>query len=388
MTSASLAILIWSLHQSTAAFLLCHAGFWNDSFSSLHLLPVKNHHPLFLFSPAVFGMVHLHTATTSSEGDLAAHSDAHRLRRTFIGPLPKQSVAQPKGKGKARENAATTDLEDSDGLRDAIRTLALDFFLRHGGVPEQWGEERAQSVRDEMYRRWHQSEWGRSLRQRKDARADRNWVGTSFDVGVFLGVDTLDKASHIGASSSTFAAPGTSLRHVAASTGAETFVTAPSRFSAAHDPQNRTSTIALTTSESNRHGSTSMRPTFSNEDYAEASAADSSTALIPSATAGPSRPTDARPVVSPSVQDIPLGNTYLQDGAVVNGAMHPGKDKLRVHYAEAEPAPPSEVLTRTGEAVENTSAGAAQQADPAAQVAWRSVIMRGMAFMSWRMTPD
>lgn len=335
-------------------------------------------------------MVHPHTATILHEGDLVTHSDTHRLRRRFIGPLPKQTVAQSSKskKGKARADAESADLEDSDGLRDAIRTLALDFFLRHGGVPEQWGEERAQSVRDEMYRRWRQSEWGRSLRQRKDARADRNWVGTSFDVGVFLGVDTLDKSSRFGASSSTSVAPGTSSRHIAASTGVETFVTAPSQFSAARDHREQASTTAVTTSESNQHGGPSIRPTVSNEEETE-SAADSSTALIPSTSAGPSRPTDAHAMGVPNNQQgVLLGDNSLRNGVVGNGAAHKGKDKPRVHYADTEPAPPSEVLTRTGEAVENTSAGAAQQADPSTQVAWGDVIMRGTPFVSLRMTPD
>ena len=329
-------------------------------------------------------MVHPHSATILHEGDLAPHSGTHRLRRRFIGPLPKHTVQQKSKKGKARADAESADLEDSDGLRDAIRTLALDFFLRHGGDPEQWGEERAQSVRDEMYRRWRQSEWGRSLRQRKDARADRNWVGTSFDVGVFLGVDTLDESSRIGASSATSVSHARSSRHAAASVGVETFVTAPSHFSPPRNHREQVSTAAFTTSESNRHGSTPMHPTFSNEEEAEESAADSFTALIPSTSADASRPSNALAIVLPSNQQ----GTPLGDGYPLNGAAHKGMDDTHVHYADTEPAPPSEVLTRTGEAVENTSAGAAQQADPATQVAWGDAIMRGSIFVPLCMTPD
>lgn len=313
-------------------------------------------------------MAHLHTATTSNKRDLAVHSDAHRLRRTFIGPLPKRTATQPKGKGNTRAKLDNAELEDSDGLRDAIRTLALDFFLRHGGVPEQWGEERAQSVRDEMHRRWRQSEWGRSLRQRKDARADRNWVGTSFEVGVFLGVDTLDKTSHIEASSSTYTAPGTPSKHAATSTD---FVTAPSQFSAAQDREDRASYDAPALSESKKNGSISVRTTLLNVDE---TTADSSTALI---TPDPGRATDAHDAMnSPSThRDVPLDKV-----------VHKGK--LHVHYADADPAPPSEVLTRTGEAVENTSAGAIHQDGPATQVAWGNVVMRGTVFTFLYLTPD
>ncbi|TFY53099.1 hypothetical protein EVJ58_g9639, partial [Rhodofomes roseus] len=328
-------------------------------------------------------MVNSHfVPATSSQGELAAHSDPHRLRRRFIGPLPKQTVASPKAKNKrkTRTDAGSTDLEDGDGLQDAIRTLALDFFLRHGGAPEQWGEEQAQSVREEMYRRWCRSEWGRALRQRKDATADRYWVGTSFDVGVFLGVDILDEASRIGAASSTSIATGTSLKPIPASTGVETFATAPSQFAATRDGQDKVTPVSPST-ERPKSEQTSPRPTASHEDDT-GSAADSSTALLSSTPAGPSRLVSARsePATHPDAHNdapaTPTSDSRLPKGTIGNGTAHKGKGKMHVHYSEPEPAPPSEVLTRTGEAVENTSAGATQQADPATQVAWGEIVMR------------
>ena len=60
-----------------------------------------------------------------------------------------------------------------------------------------------------------------------------------------------------------------------------------------------------------------------------------------------------------------------------------------VHYAEElsplvaqedPPAPPEEVLARSGSEAEDTSAGAAQQATIENQVHWGEVIMRGTVF--------
>ncbi|KZT73767.1 hypothetical protein DAEQUDRAFT_761746 [Daedalea quercina L-15889] len=320
-------------------------------------------------------MVHLHFApSTSSEGDLGAH-DAHRIRRRYIGPLPKQTVLNPTGKKrKTRSDTRFADLEDGDGLKDAIRALALDFFLRHGGAPEQWGEEQAQSVREEMYRRWRQSEWGRSLRQRKDASADRYWVGTSFDVGVFLGVDILDKTSRIGVASSTSVVPGSASKHVPASTGVETFVTAPSQFIATRQETSGTAATQASRQELDR---VVTRPALSVEDET-GSAADSSTALLSPTPAGPSRLISAQSELPLPSSETPLSDSRIPNGTLGNGVMDDkGKDKqMHVHYSESEPAPPLEVLTRTGEAVENTSAGAAQQTDLSAQVSWGDVIMR------------
>ncbi|KAH9936321.1 Pleckstrin homology domain-containing protein [Fomitopsis serialis] len=219
-----------------------------------------------------------------------------------------------------------------------------------------------------MYRRWRQSEWGRALRQRKDASADRHWVGTSFDVGVFLGVDTLDKTSRVGAESSTSIVAATS-KHASApaSTGTETFVTAPQSNTAGNG---QALDSVSTPAQRSKLEQASHRPAVPSEDDRQ-SAADSSTALLSSTSPGPSRSTNAHtehptsPNVPGDIQQLPS----MTD-------THKGKGKMHVHYSDPEPAPPSEVLTRTGEAVENTSAGAAQQADPTTHVAWGDVILR------------
>ena len=96
-----------------------------------------------------------------------------------------------------------------------------------------------------------------------------------------------------------------------------------------------------------------------------------------------------------TVNDIPWrGDSYMstipsnrviRSGIAVqstlsNGSGVRGKGKT-VHYADEQPAPPIEVLTRTGDQVEDTSAGAALQATVENQIEWGDVIMRGMFYL-------
>jgi len=90
----------------------------------------------------------------------------------------------------SRVSVASQEDEDQC-LRDVIKAHACEFFKGHGGKDEDWGEEEM-SVREEMLRRWRQSEWGK-LQGVKEIGARNRWVGTSFDIGVFLGVNILYK---------------------------------------------------------------------------------------------------------------------------------------------------------------------------------------------------
>jgi hypothetical protein len=130
--------------------------------------------------------------------------EEHRHRRRFIGPMPESVLtsevtpnrqAQKKRRwfaSSSRASAASQEDEDQC-LRDVIKAHAYEFFKGHGGKDEDWGEEEEMSVREEMLRRWRQSEWGK-LRNAKESGTKNRWVGTSFDIGTFLGVNILDKA--------------------------------------------------------------------------------------------------------------------------------------------------------------------------------------------------
>lgn len=319
--------------------------------------------------------------TITSSQEVVKRDDPHKLRRRFIGPMPEKIVSQldelaasPRARslfGFLRRGYGGED-EDA-GIRGAIREHALQFFLGHGGREEDWDESQERSVRDEMYNKWKQSEWGQARTRRREAKhSTRRWIGTSFDVGVFLGVDIINKP--ISTRNSTILADASILtstsrmQTVGASTAAETYVTAPSELSGG----------LLDTSSSEHNISQRMhlpRPSSSvpNGNFPRPDSADSTTPLIQepspleSETGGQVRseimhtPTDT---VQPSASALSEG----QNGNFLTVPdVRPGKRKS-VHYSDEQvtttpgPAPPEEVLARTGSAVEDTSAGAVQEA--------------------------
>jgi len=141
----------------------------------------------------------------------------------------------------SRVSVASQEDEDQC-LRDVIKAHAYEFFKGHGGKDEDWGEGEM-SVQEEMLRRWRQSEWGK-LQGVKEIGARNRWVGTSFDIGVFLGVNILDKVPLTTSSmSSPPVSPTKSTHATSAKTGklssaVETFVTAPTQLSP-HSPTRR-----------------------------------------------------------------------------------------------------------------------------------------------------
>lgn len=132
----------------------------------------------------------------------------HSRRRIFIGPMPEKD---------ASKDAIQTDLdssnkkvtnqilrwlhssdERSNGADDSstsfLQNHAYRGFLRKGGRKEDWGEEAETDERQNMWKRWQESEWGGSLRRhKKDAgTTTQRWVGGSFEIGNVLGVNMLD----------------------------------------------------------------------------------------------------------------------------------------------------------------------------------------------------
>ncbi|KZT12064.1 uncharacterized protein LAESUDRAFT_640838 [Laetiporus sulphureus 93-53] len=213
-----------------------------------------------------------------------------------------------------------------------------------------------------MYRRWKESEWGRASSRVRDERSHERWVGGSFDVGLFLGVDVLDQDTRTNPAGTSRTAEISSSRNVPLSTRTETFVTSPSRLSIPG--------AATKGGRSSRHDEDSPLQTD------ESRSAHSSTALI-------FRPTPGAPAShSPHVRFEQTSSSNSRNGHSGEPGQNgfaKGKGKA-VHNPEPavqeDPAPPREVLSRSGEQVEHTSAGAAQQADPENQVKWGNVIMR------------
>jgi hypothetical protein len=265
-------------------------------------------------------------------------------------------------------------------VRDAIREYALQFFLGQGGRAEDWGEDEERHIREEMYQRWKKTEWAQAGARRRQAKTAKRWIGTSFDVGVFLGVDVFDATrttlthplTEGGVSSAVDSAsrvpPST------AATGMDTFVTAPST-----QPD-----------EVNEASSLSQRMTLSrislplpNGNIRRPDSATSTTPLLENLPRT-REPGNVLPGDSTAAFSAPVGSRQASSRYLEVPGPSKSKGKM-VHYSEIptpaeDPAPPSEVLARTGSQVEDTSAGAAQQATAELNAELEEDVMRGV----WR----
>lgn len=309
--------------------------------------------------------------------EIAKRDDPHKHRRRFIGPMPEKVVSkldtlqEESDKGWRRVFSRKEAGRDEDAkVRDTIRDYALQFFIGHGGRTEDWGENEERDVREEMYRRWKQSEWAQARARRKEAKSTKQqWMGTSFDVGVFLGVDVLEAAlsvhtpttggarSAVGSASHVRSAPST------AATNADTYFTAP----------------LLSQEDLSLHNGISQRMALSRTSLPFFH----DTPCRPDSTSSATPLLEGLPVFDGSNYHTPeLHNTMIGSPSSSRPAMRTtksapvkylevpnsvkGKGKM-VHYSDIptpseEPAPPREVLARTGVDVEDTSAGAAQHA--------------------------
>ena len=305
----------------------------------------------------------------------------HKHRRRFIGPMPEsvfssevptnRQTKKKRGWFSSSSRASTTSQEDDDQcLRDVIKVHAYEFFKGHGGKDEDWGEQEEKSVREEMLRRWRQSEWGK-LRRAKEGSTKNRWVGTSFDVGTFLGVNVLDKATMTTSPmSSPPASPSKSTHPLSIDTGiqsaaGETFVTAPNQFPP-HSPVRRDGVASGALSD------------LQNPSYVTAAT-----------------PTEEQPRATPG--EFLQGSSHVMDRLLAPDMSSPahsngtadhsitpsqqkGKRK-QVRYeddvCDDEPTSPADVLARSGPEVAETSAGAVEAARVDTMPGEDGVIMRG-----------
>ncbi|KAH8104569.1 Pleckstrin homology domain-containing protein [Cristinia sonorae] len=238
-----------------------------------------------------------------------------------------------------------------------------------------------------MLKRWRESEWGR-LRRRKDLKPvnGKQWVGTSFDVGDFLGVDMLGGDAPKPASAEPsivdeYPPPS----HAPTSTVGTDFVTAPSTLSRPNgiptQPSDASLRVLNAQSRLSAHG---------HEEDSRPISADSSTALLPPriVVEDPFGGVHSE-ILARSLSSVgPILTSGESDTNLITGHAS-GKGK-RVHYvdtplpapsptgapAEDPPAPAEEVLARTGSEVLDTSAGAVEQSSLQNQEKWGDVIMR------------
>jgi len=153
-------------------------------------------------------------STTMAASDGSRNHHAHR--RIFVGPMPERVIAQKEQELRRRQSIRTPasmrlgsvfslnsaqskpaepQLEEERDIKDFIKDNARRIFAREGGNADDWGEEEEERWGDEFVKRWEESDWGKLWRQREEEKRTSNagtWLGTSFEVGVIMGVAVAD----------------------------------------------------------------------------------------------------------------------------------------------------------------------------------------------------
>lgn len=333
----------------------------------------------------------LHPSPSSPPSTVALDDDHVHVARIFLGPMPQDVISN-----------AYDDYDGDDGnegtLGRFISEHSLAFFLRNGGRREDWGEAAERGVRDEMLKRWRQSEWARlHTRRGKKKQPERSrWVGESFEVGEIMGVNVLKEESIYRVSSrpSLLSKPSSFSAHAAepaqtgpttTATATETFVTAPSEFTShpSHASADNGGSVMMDNHKFTPHHSDAplLAPVDSNGDSVmtdnHRASATSSTPLLqetmhrhrstglPSPSLRPSlrgaRSDDIMP--SPSSTHFPgkgkgKAVRYADDHLPQSSSPNRTNPPPLLEEPEPDPAPPNEVLARTGDDVQGASAGA------------------------------
>ncbi|KAJ6557386.1 Pleckstrin homology domain-containing protein [Mycena vulgaris] len=293
--------------------------------------------------------------STTSSKSRGVENGGHAHRRVFIGPIPEKVVITQSDAANSKAKKRRFRLGSADGsdenISRVIREHAFAFFIQHGGNEEDWEETREQSVREEMLRRWRETEWGviwGRRKEKKEPKQAKRWIGGSFEVGNILGVNILEVPA------------AESLRD---------------RLSSRSARSTRKLGDSLPLASSSSH-----LPLAADEDAATSffapDAGDST--LRPALTAGE----DGRKVQS----DFGPRPTLEIATPAVKSDGHIaviGKQRERaVHYAESpvreesSPAPPSEVLERSLSEIPDTSAEAMTTPAQQRKVPWGEVVMR------------
>lgn len=302
------------------------------------------------------------------------------------------------------------DEADHGSLSSIIQEHAFQFFISQGGNEEDWGDHEAESIREEMLRRWGDSEWGNIWKRRMQKTHEptsSRWVGGSFEIGNFLGVNILDEP-HAGGSRhstsskqpSSFIRPGSSTRASSSAThNFSTTGTQPADLTFSATENNATTVPELLPHKSshatpllstnNAPGPSTLSPPPENaHDVDPASDTSTTSLLIPDTDQAPPSKAHSdvprKPFKSsmtiPSRHDTDI-NLGISKSASRRPALEPQKRKS-VHYTDSRaqalsPIPPTEVLARTGSAVQESSAGATEAAATRDEIEWGDIVMRG-----------
>jgi hypothetical protein len=313
-------------------------------------------------------------------------SDRHTLHRLFIGPFPErvlsdaQHIVQKSAKKRSFfsfNRSQQTPSNNDEPVEELINQYAYAFHLKFGGSRESWDEERENNVKDEMFRRWRDSPWGRLWRGRKDGSdtSQGRWVLPNdtgfFQIGDFLGLDTYSELAPRSPQISPISSPtraGASTSRSALLDGPstitkDTFVTARSHISPERElaPMPSQSSIFLQGTLSSRddmHATTSttslLRPPAANRPPG-----------VPHTRTGPTDgPSNIRPVLRARARTPTKSDSAVNDSTDTPRQLDKGKGKakrvVRIARDPSPPVSPGEVLQRSGSAIQETSAAAAE----------------------------
>ncbi|KAJ7758493.1 Pleckstrin homology domain-containing protein [Mycena maculata] len=294
----------------------------------------------------------------SASSRTGSSGSAHAHKRVFIGPMPEKVVSQvDPAKGKKRRIRIGSSTDDGDeNISQVIKEHAFAFFIQQGGNEEDW-EAREQNVREEMLRRWRETEWGTiwgHRKQDKEPKQANRWIGGSFEVGNILGLNILE------------AEPAESIRD---------------RMSNRSNRSNRSARSSRRPGaapiDSNRQGSAEGATSFYTPGGAEAATSFYTPESGESTLRPPLGGEDGRKAQSDYAPRPALEistPTVKSDSHIPQRFVHYADFPVREGRTEEGPADPSEVLERSSSELPETSAEAMFEPHP--QVPWGDVVMR------------
>ncbi|TFK52368.1 hypothetical protein OE88DRAFT_1627947 [Heliocybe sulcata] len=292
-----------------------------------------------------------------------------------------------------RNNTRDTTDHGSD-VNAFIRDRAFRVFHRGSEDGDSWNDEAERGRVDELLDGWKDSDWGKVWNWRAaNPAANQRWVGSTFEIGNFLGINLLElpeerPTSVKGKASSKAASRSQVHFHAAPTTSAvETFVTAPSQLS-----PSGSSIPTVTPLASPGH----LQPTIPEEQEIgrPISTSSSTVPLLTPDYAGrrngpirvrsdaPRRPALKSASHVNAVSDGQISNIPTPEGSYFTNGNGKGK---AVHYetvVEEAPASPHEVLARTGSSIDETSAGAATATPPSPEAQPGDTILRDRMIVS------
>lgn len=331
------------------------------------------------------------TSTNHSASETVPVHDEHAHRRFFLGLMPQKvaTTGEPHTRHKKRNKLLhISESDENDTMARIIGKHAQWFFVKNGGKAEDWGENEERSVREEMLRRWTESGWMRKT----DVGQTDHWVGKSFEIGDLLGINILQDVDNVALSNHSIHSStrrGTSSTHLPLAEEDEASTKAP-LISVSEPPSSTIDAASFVTAPSQPPSAGFEDSAFafhadlngdSDHQGASGSSARSSSPLLrlspPQRTL--STTSQARTEVHrrPAIKIPSMAQSDTMAASNVKG-------KRVVHYADSpmsmsSPALPADVLGRTGEDVEDTSAGAMSVPNIPEDIGSDDVVMRGKA---------